>query len=137
MKRSYLSRILVVTDGIRFFYSGAKNRDRTGPDRQPAGACHMPRYLIERTFCEELGTPDPSRTSGSRVLFIRNNTRLGVLWVQSFVSPGTRKSYCIYEAPNPGALRQAARLNGLPVDRIIEVRYLDPYQYLPEQEEQA
>lgn len=97
----------------------------------------MPRYLIERTFCEEFGIPDPSRTAGSRPLFIENNSRLGVLWVQSFVSPDTKKTYCIYEAPSPGALRQAAQLNGLPVDRIIEVRYLDPYLYVPDRDEQA
>jgi hypothetical protein len=36
---------------------------------------------------------------------------------------------CLYEAPSPEAIRTAARHNGLPVDRIIKVRVLDPYFY--------
>jgi len=33
----------------------------------------------------------------------------------------TEKSNCEYEAPNPKAIREHARLAGLPVDRIIEI----------------
>jgi hypothetical protein len=36
---------------------------------------------------------------------------------------------CLYEAPSPEAIRNAARQNGLPVDRITKVRVLDPYFY--------
>jgi hypothetical protein len=31
------------------------------------------------------------------------------------------------ERPNPEAIRSAAARNGLPIDRISEVRVLDPY----------
>ncbi|TMG81330.1 MAG: DUF4242 domain-containing protein, partial [Betaproteobacteria bacterium] len=33
----------------------------------------------------------------------------------------------IYDAPNPEAIRRVAVRSGLPVDRITEVRVLDPY----------
>jgi hypothetical protein len=36
---------------------------------------------------------------------------------------------CLYEAPSPEAIRKAARANRLPVDRISQVRVLDPYTY--------
>jgi hypothetical protein len=39
------------------------------------------------------------------------------------------KSFCIYEAPTPEAIRKTAVRNDLPVDRITEVRVLDPYAY--------
>jgi hypothetical protein len=59
------------------------------------------------------------------------NTDRKVTWVQSFVSIDHKMSFCIYEAPNPEAIRLTARANGLPVHRIIEVRTLDPYPFLP------
>jgi hypothetical protein len=34
-----------------------------------------------------------------------------------------------YAAPAPAAIRPTARRNNLPVDRITEVRVLDPYFY--------
>jgi hypothetical protein len=37
------------------------------------------------------------------------------------------KTFCIYDGPNPEAIRKVAEANGLPVDRISEVRVLDPY----------
>jgi hypothetical protein len=39
-------------------------------------------------------------------------------------------TYCIYDGPDPEAIRQAAYRNGLPVERITEVRVLDPYFYV-------
>jgi Protein of unknown function (DUF4242) len=37
----------------------------------------------------------------------------------------------IYDAPAPEAIRKVADRNGLPVNRITEVRVLDPYFYQP------
>jgi hypothetical protein len=34
-----------------------------------------------------------------------------------------------YDGPSPEAIRQAAQVNGLPVDQITEVTVLDPYFY--------
>ena len=42
---------------------------------------------------------------------------------------GKQKTFCIYDAPSPEAIRQAANRNNLPVDSISEVRVLDPYFY--------
>ena len=88
----------------------------------------MPRYLVERTatFEHELGLPtlgDPVQTHRD---FLENNVRAGVTWVSSFVTPDGKKAFCIYDAPTPEAVRQAADLNGLSIDRINEVKILDP-----------
>lgn len=87
----------------------------------------MPRYLVERTF--PVG-PDPlARMDESNVCstVIAANAQAGVTWLQSFVTPDRHRSYCICDGPSPEAIRAAARANGLPVDRITEVRVLDPY----------
>jgi hypothetical protein len=49
--------------------------------------------------------------------------------VHSYVSDDKRHTFCIYDAPSPEAIRKTATRNGLPVDRITEVRVLDPYFY--------
>lgn len=87
----------------------------------------MPRYLIERTFQEHFGIPGQQDSDQVRMRFIENNTLHDVVWVQSYVSPDRKKSYCIYEAPAPEALRRAALENHLPVDRIVEVDALEPF----------
>jgi hypothetical protein len=45
------------------------------------------------------------------------------------VSEDRKKTFCIYDAPSPEAIRQVAHRNNLPVDRITQVRVLDPYFY--------
>jgi hypothetical protein len=57
------------------------------------------------------------------------NAELGVTWVHSFVSSDKTKTYCVYDAPSPEAIRQASRRNELPVDTILQVSALDPYFY--------
>jgi hypothetical protein len=89
----------------------------------------MPRYLVERTFQEHFNLPVPSASEQDRLLFIENNALLGAVWIYSFVSADMKKSYCIYDAPTPEAVRQAAIRNKLPVDRIIEVRLLEVNPY--------
>ena len=90
----------------------------------------MPRYLIERTFQEEFCLPGPGYAQTDRQRFLENNTLMGVVWLYSFVSPDRKKSYCLYDAPTPEALRQAAQQNDLPIDRILEVSRLDPYGFV-------
>jgi len=89
----------------------------------------MPRYLVERTFPDALALPGPTQETQVRLTFVDNNALDGVTWVHSYVAPDRKKSFCIYDAPTPEAVRRAARRNGLPVDRITEVRVLDPYFY--------
>jgi hypothetical protein len=45
------------------------------------------------------------------------------------VSDDGTKTFCTYDAPSPEAIRRTAKRNNLPVDRITEVRVLDPYFY--------
>lgn len=46
------------------------------------------------------------------------------------MSEDGKKTFCVYDAPTPEALRKTAARNDLPVDRITQVRVLDPYFYL-------
>ncbi len=50
-------------------------------------------------------------------------------WIYSFVSADKKKTFCIYDAPSPEAIKKAADKNGIPVDKITEVSVLDPYFY--------
>jgi hypothetical protein len=90
----------------------------------------MPRYLVERTFSESLTLPGPQQGVQARLTFIDNNALAGVTWVHSYIAPDRKKSFCIYDAPTPEAVRRAAQRNDLPVDRITEVYVLDPYGYV-------
>jgi hypothetical protein len=85
----------------------------------------MPRYLVERSFRDDFNLPGPGDSEHARLRFIEINSLLGAVWIHSYVSPDRKKSYCLYEAPTPEAVRQAATRNGLPVDRITEVSLLD------------
>jgi hypothetical protein len=90
----------------------------------------MPRYLVERTFPEGLAIPVDSQGAKTCLTVVGNNATKGVTWVHSYVTDDKNKTFCIYDAPSPDAIRTAAELNGLPVDRIIQVRVLDPYFYM-------
>ena len=48
-------------------------------------------------------------------------------WVHSYVTTDKKKTYCVYDGPSPEAVRKVAERNGLPLERITEVRVLDPY----------
>jgi hypothetical protein len=61
---------------------------------------------------------------------VANNALDGVTWVRSFVTSDKKKTFCIYDAPSPEAIRSAADRNNLPVDNIIQVSVLDPYFYM-------
>ena len=49
------------------------------------------------------------------------NGDVGINWLFSFLSADKKKSYCLYEAENPEAIREAARRLNIPADVIIEV----------------
>ena len=77
------------------------------------------------------GWPSPPTTKGPRPAWPWSTATppKGVSWVHSYVTPDRQTSFCIYDGPNPDAIRRAAQTNQLPVDRITEVRVLDPYFY--------
>ena len=90
----------------------------------------MPRYLIERNFPD--GLQIPVTENGAKVCLnvVDNNTDDNVTWIHSYVSDDKKKTFCIYDAPTPEAIRKVANKNKLPVNKITEVRVLDPYFYL-------
>ena len=49
--------------------------------------------------------------------------------MHSYVSPDRTKTYCIYDGPSEEAIRKSATRNKLPIDKIMQVRVLDPYFY--------
>ncbi len=90
----------------------------------------MPRYLVERTFAEGLHIPTDATGAKACAAVAGTNSEHGVTWLHSYVTTDHSTTYCIYDAPSPEAIRQSAARNQLPVDRITEVRVLDPYFYL-------
>jgi hypothetical protein len=76
------------------------------------------RYLIERTF--PAGALDGLDSAG-KVKINSTNAQFGVRWVMSYANAAKTKTYCVYEAPNETAVRQAATANGIPVDSVTEV----------------
>lgn len=76
----------------------------------------MPIFMVERRFAEELEAASEVIDGINRI-----NEEEGVRWLYSFLSADRRKTYCLYEAPSPEAIRQAAARAGLPADAIVEV----------------
>ena len=87
------------------------------------------RYLVERSFPD--GLEIPVNVEGSQICLnvVSINAEDNVSWVHSYVTKDKKKTFCIYDAPSPDAIRKAADKNGLPVDNIVEVSVLDPYFY--------
>lgn len=76
----------------------------------------MPLYVIERNFAEML---DPEQLDKEGIKLV--NDDVGIRWLYSFLSADKKKTYCLYEAPSPEAIREAAARLGLPADVITEV----------------
>jgi hypothetical protein len=89
----------------------------------------MPRYMVERSFPDGLNIPVNSDGAEAMSGIVANNAEEGVSWVHSYVSADKTKTFCIYDAPSPEAIRSVGAKNGVPVDAIHEVRVLDPYFY--------
>lgn len=81
----------------------------------------MPLFLIERQFADTL-----QLDAGAVAAIKAVNTEAGVNWLYSFLSADRKKTYCLYEAPSADAIREAARLNHIPADLVIEVSQLEP-----------
>jgi hypothetical protein len=89
----------------------------------------MPRYIVERTFPAGLRIPVGDGGAEVCLTVVERNADEGVTWVHSYVSDDKKKTFCVYDAPSPEAIRKTAARNELPVDRITQVRVLDPYFY--------
>jgi Protein of unknown function (DUF4242) len=87
----------------------------------------MPRYVVERTFSEGLRITAEFESVELCRSMIERNADEGVTWLHSYVSEDKRKTFCVYDGPSPEAIRKTAARNELPVERITQVRVLDPY----------
>ncbi len=76
----------------------------------------MALFMIERNFAESLNVSTEDLKA-----VVEINTLVGVKWLYSFLSADKRKTYCLYEAENGDAIREAARRAGLPADIVIEL----------------
>lgn len=89
----------------------------------------MPRYIVQRTFHDQLANPIATGNPEVCANVVRRNGELGVTWVHSYVSDDERTVFCVYDAPTPEAIEATAAANDLPVDTITQVRIRDPYFY--------
>ena len=89
----------------------------------------MPRYIVERSFSEAFKIPANDEGAEICRVLVMINAEDGVTWIRSYVSEDGMKCFCAYDAPSPEAIRRTARRNNLPIDRITQVRVLDPYFY--------
>jgi hypothetical protein len=105
-----------------FEYVGSKTFDLKGS--KP-----MPRYLVERTFPDGLAISMADEGAQVCLTVVGNNDEDGVTWVHSYVTVDKKKSFCIYDAPSPEAILNAADRNSMPVDSITQISVLDPYFY--------
>ncbi len=66
----------------------------------------MPRYLVLRSFAEGLGITGDEDGAEECLKVVNNNILDEVTWVHSYVTGDKKKTYCIYDAPSPEALRR-------------------------------
>ena len=81
----------------------------------------MPLYVIERRFAEQL-----ELSSNDVRMIDAINADEGVSWLFSFISADKLRTYCLYEAPSPDAIVEAARRANVPADEIVEVSKFVP-----------
>jgi hypothetical protein len=89
----------------------------------------MPRYMVERDFSEGLHIPTNDEGAKACRTVVDTNLADGVTWIHSYVTSDAKKTFCVYDGPNPEAIRRVATKNSLPVSKISEIRVLDPYFY--------
>ena len=89
----------------------------------------MARYVVERTFPDGLEIPADEGGANACLAVVGKNLAVDVTWLHSYVSDDHRRTFCVYDGPNPEAIRRAAERNGLPIDSITQVTVLDPYFY--------
>lgn len=76
------------------------------------------RYMVERTFpAGALAGLDMA----TKEKINATNAKFNVKWEMSYANSDKTKTYCVYDAPNEGAVREAAKANGISVDSVMEV----------------
>ena len=90
--------------------------DTAPPVSLPAKGMH--RYMVTRTF--PAGALAGLDAAGKKAVN-KCNSQHGVRWVYSYANADRTKTFCIYEAANEQAIRDAAAANKIPVDDIVEI----------------
>jgi hypothetical protein len=85
--------------------------------------------MVERTFPNGLQIPLTADGAATCSTVVATNAEDGVTWIHSYVSDDKRKTFCIYDGPDPEAIRRVAGKNQLPIDQVTPVSVLDPYFY--------
>ena len=111
---------------VTFISSGLAQQ---APSTSTGEKVQMHRYVVERTFPDGLNIPVNEVGKDLCLTVVSNNAEDQVTWVQSYVTADKKKTFCIYDAPSEDAIKRAAKVNNLPVDKITEVTVLDPYFY--------
>lgn len=99
------------------------------PQKNSTAKPVMHRFVVERTFPNGLNIPINEIGRDLCLNVVSNNAEDLVTWVHSYVTIDKKKTFCIYDAPSEDAIRRAAKINNLPVDKVTEVTVLDPYFY--------
>jgi hypothetical protein len=81
----------------------------------------MSLYLIERNFAEQIALTKEAIEGAVPVIAEEGNR-----WLFSFLSTDKKKMYCLYDAPDPGAILAAAKRLGMPADVILPVDEIRP-----------
>ena len=66
----------------------------------------MPRYVVEREFPDGLQIRVDETGAKSCLAVVDDNLADRVTWVHSYVSADKRKTFCVYDAPSPEAIRR-------------------------------
>src|SRR5215831_8728695 len=116
------------------FAMSAFDRRVRSPQWRPMGAAitmrtDMPRYIVKRTFPDGLRLPTDAEGAKVAASVVRRNAQQGVTWIHSYVTEDRGTTFCIYDGPDPKAVRDVAGANGLPCDTVTPVNVLDPYFY--------
>ena len=82
---------------------------------EPNRRTDIPRYVVERTFPEGLRIPVDHGGAELCREVVGRKAEAGVTWIFSFVSEGKTRTFCIYDAPTPEAVRKMAARNELRV----------------------
>lgn len=86
----------------------------------------MPKYVIEREIpgAGDL-TPEQLRAISQKSCAVLSRMGPQIQWLHSYVTGD--KIYCVYLAPDEGAIREHASRGGFPANRISQVRtVIDP-----------
>jgi hypothetical protein len=80
----------------------------------------MPKYVIERELpgAGKL-TPEELRAVSQTSCGVLQSMGPSIQWLHSYVTGD--KIYCVYIAPNEGAVREHASRGGFPANRVSEV----------------